>query len=89
MRFWKDATPAVEPGTCSVIPAFALILDMYTLGYISGRGSEAKAIADGPSILQYVRERRGENGIDNKIRFQSPRHARTWSSEEARWTVEV
>ena len=30
--------------------------DMYTLGYSFKPWTEAKAIADGPSILEYVRE---------------------------------
>ena len=44
--------------------------DMYTLGYSFKPWTEAKAIADGPSILNYVRETARENGIDRHIRFQ-------------------
>src|SRR5690606_11695203 len=43
--------------------------DMYTLGYSFKPWTEAKAIADGPSILKYVRETASENGIDRHIRF--------------------
>src|ERR1700755_2016410 len=43
--------------------------DMYTLGYNFKPWREAKAIADGPSILNYVRETARENGIDKHIRF--------------------
>ena len=43
--------------------------DMLTLGYSFKPWKEAKAIADGPSILEYVRETASENGIDRKIRF--------------------
>src|SRR5579872_3200223 len=42
--------------------------DMYTLGYSFRPWTEAKAIADGPSILAYVRETAQEHGIDRKIR---------------------
>ena len=50
--------------------------DMYTLGYRSSRGQEAKAIADGPSILTYIRETAREHGIDRKIRFDHRVEAR-------------
>ncbi|HEX3944043.1 MAG TPA: NAD(P)/FAD-dependent oxidoreductase [Rhizomicrobium sp.] len=63
--------------------------DMYTLGYNFKPWREAKAIADGPSILNYVREAARENGINRHIRFDhTVRHA-SWSSGNARWTVET
>ena len=43
--------------------------DMFTLGYPFRPWTDAKAIADGPSILQYVRDTASENGIDQKIRY--------------------
>ncbi|HEX9057185.1 MAG TPA: NAD(P)/FAD-dependent oxidoreductase, partial [Ktedonobacterales bacterium] len=43
--------------------------DMYTLGYSFHPWRAAKSIADGPSILQYVRETARTYGIDRKIRF--------------------
>src|SRR5580698_1227041 len=43
--------------------------DMYTLGYRFKPWTEAKAIADGPAILNYVRETAAENGIEQHIRF--------------------
>lgn len=63
--------------------------DMYTLGFAFKPWEEAKAIADGPSILKYVRETARENGIDKKINFGCRVVAAHWSSEEALWTVEV
>ena len=62
---------------------------MYTLGYSFRPWQEAKAIADGPSILNYVRETARENGIDRKIRFGHRVSAAAWSSQDARWTVEA
>ncbi|MEZ4867826.1 MAG: NAD(P)/FAD-dependent oxidoreductase [Caldilineaceae bacterium] len=63
--------------------------DMYTLGYSFRPWREAKAIADGPAILKYIRETAAVYGIDRKIRFnQRVRHA-SWSSADTRWTVEV
>ena len=63
--------------------------DMYTLGYSFRPWEEAKAIADGPSILNYVRQTAKDNGIDKKIRFQHRVKRASWSSEDSRWTVEA
>ena len=63
--------------------------DMYTLGYSFKPWREAKAIADGPSILNYVRETAAEYGIDRKIRYGHHVKRASWSSETATWTVEA
>lgn len=63
--------------------------DMFTLGYSFRPWPNAKAIADGPAILQYVRETAAVYGIDRKIRFNQRVRRATWSSEKAQWTVEV
>lgn len=63
--------------------------DMYTLGYSFRPWREAKAIADGPSILNYVRQTAADNGIDRHIRFGHQVKRASWSSETARWTVEA
>jgi monooxygenase len=63
--------------------------DMYTLGYCFRPWREAKAIADGPSILRYIRETAREYGIDQKIRYSHHVTHASWSSLEARWTVEA
>jgi monooxygenase len=63
--------------------------DMYTLGYIFKPWVQAKAIADGPAILDYVRETAVENGIDRHIRFNHRVMRAEWSSADARWTVEA
>jgi cation diffusion facilitator CzcD-associated flavoprotein CzcO len=63
--------------------------DMHTLGYSFRPWRAAKAIADGPAILQYIRETAEEYGIDQKIRFGCRVRGATWSSAEALWTVEV
>ncbi len=61
--------------------------DMYTLGYRFKPWREAKAIADGPSILKYVRDTAREGGIDQHIRFRHKVVRADWSSETATWTV--
>jgi cation diffusion facilitator CzcD-associated flavoprotein CzcO len=63
--------------------------DMFTLGYSFKPWVEAKAIADGPRILNYVRETAADNGIDRKIRFHHRVKRASWSTQEARWTVEA
>lgn len=63
--------------------------DMYTLGYRFRPWKEAKAIADGPSILKYIREVASDHGIDRKIRYNHRVVGASWSTPEARWTVEV
>ena len=63
--------------------------DMYTLGYSFRPWKEAKAIADGPSILSYVKETASDYGVDRKIRFNHRVVRAAWSSADARWTVEA
>lgn len=61
--------------------------DMYTLGYAFKPWTRGKAIADGPSILEYVKNTARENGIDKKILFNHWVKRFAWSSADARWTV--
>ena len=63
--------------------------DMHTLGYRFRPWTNSKTIADGPSILEYVRETARDGGIDGNIRFQHRVVRAEWSSEEARWSVEA
>ena len=63
--------------------------DMYTLGYSFRPWTEAKAIADGPSILKYIRDTARDNGIDRHIRFGHRVTRAAWSSDAATWTVDV
>ena len=63
--------------------------DMFTLGYSFRPWSESKAIADGPSILKYVRDTAREHGIDRRIRFGHQVKRASWSSADGRWTVEA
>lgn len=63
--------------------------DMFTLGYPFRPWTDAKAIADGPSILRYVRDTAQENGIDHKIRYNQKVTAASWSSEKHTWTLTI
>src|SRR5208283_162288 len=62
--------------------------DMFTLGYSFRPWKEARAIASGPAILKYLRETAQKFGIDHHIRYEHQVLSASWSSEEARWTVE-
>jgi monooxygenase len=63
--------------------------DMFTLGYSFKPWTEPKAIADGPRILNYVRETAVENGIDKHIRYHHRVKRASWSTPDACWTVEA
>ncbi len=63
--------------------------DMFTLGYRFRPWSDPKAIADGPAILNYIRETAEEFGLDEKIRYNHRVKLASWSSENALWTVEA
>ena len=63
--------------------------DMHTLGYAFRPWSGPTAIADGPAILRYLRETAMAYGIDRQIRFHRRVVAASWSSADARWTVDV
>ena len=61
--------------------------DMHTLGYSFRPWTKAKAIADGPSIREYVTETAEMYGIDKHITFDTKVHSAAWSSADACWTV--
>src|SRR4051812_25060312 len=63
--------------------------DMFTLGYGFRPWKQAKAIADGPAILDYVKDTAREYGIDRHIRFNHKVARAEWSSADQRWTVEA
>ena len=63
--------------------------DMYTLGYSFKPWTEEKAIAAGPTILNYIRQTARDNNIEPHIRFNHKVRRASWSSKDARWTVEA
>jgi cation diffusion facilitator CzcD-associated flavoprotein CzcO len=63
--------------------------DMFTLGYPFRPWPNPQAIADGPAILKYVRDTASLYGIDRKIRFRHKVLAASWSTKDARWTVQA
>ena len=63
--------------------------DMYTLGYRFRPWTDAKAIADGPAILDYIRETAAEFDLTDKIRYGHRVRQASWSTEDAQWTIDV
>ena len=61
--------------------------DMYTLGYSFRPWPGEKAIADGASILQYIKDTAAEEGIDRRIRFHHRIVRADWSTADAVWHV--
>lgn len=61
--------------------------DMHTLGYDFKPWTHEKSIADGPSILDYLRETAAENGVDRHIRYHHHVDGAAWSTDDGRWTV--
>jgi monooxygenase len=63
--------------------------DMFTLGYRFKPWMAGRAIADGASIRAYIEETAAEHGITQRIRLGHRVTGAQWSSEKARWTVDV
>jgi cation diffusion facilitator CzcD-associated flavoprotein CzcO len=61
--------------------------DLHTFCYAFKPWLEDKAIADGESILSYVRETAEEYGVPEHIRFGHKVTGASWSSDDARWTI--
>jgi monooxygenase len=61
--------------------------DLHTFGFEFRPWRSDVAIADGDSILSYVRDTAAEYGIDRHIRFGTQVTGASWSSDDARWTV--
>ena len=90
-RFSKaTGAPRRDVGFCSGYPGIRCSdSDMYTLGYSFRPWTHAKAIADGHSILAYLRETAEKYGIDRAIRYGHRVERIRWSSREARWSVDA
>jgi monooxygenase len=61
--------------------------DMFTLGYSFRPWEGEKAIADGSSILHYIRATAAETGVDKHIRFHHRVVRADWLTDEARWHI--
>jgi len=63
--------------------------DMYTLGYPFHPWLEGRALADGPSIRDYIEETARAFGVTSRVRLHHRVVGADWSTADARWTVEV
>ena len=61
--------------------------DMFTLGFSFRPWQGEKSIADGESILQYIKDTAAEEGIDRKIRFGHKIISADWSSADSLWRI--
>src|SRR5580692_11167108 len=61
--------------------------DMHTLGYSFRPWDGEKSIADGDSILQYIKDTARESGVDRHIRFGHRIVAAEWSTPESVWRI--
>jgi monooxygenase len=63
--------------------------DMHTLGYGFAPWTAAKAIADGPSILEYIRATAAQVKAAAHIRFHHRVRDARWSTRDQCWTVQL
>ncbi|MCM3882351.1 NAD(P)/FAD-dependent oxidoreductase [Frankia sp. R82] len=63
--------------------------DLHTFGYAFKPWRGEKFLADGEQILAYLRETAREFDLERDIRYHTKVVSASWSSPDARWTVEV
>ncbi|WP_238013436.1 NAD(P)/FAD-dependent oxidoreductase [Dactylosporangium sp. AC04546] len=63
--------------------------DLHTFGYEFKPWRDEQSIADAPRILAYLRETATEHDLDRHIRYRHRVLGASWSTGEARWTVDV
>lgn len=63
--------------------------DLHTFGFPWRPWPERRPIADGPSIMKYLRESASTYGIDKQIRFRHRLISADWSSHNLMWTLNV
>jgi cation diffusion facilitator CzcD-associated flavoprotein CzcO len=62
---------------------------MLTMGYSFRPWTHPKAISPGEDIREYITATARDEGIDRHIRFRHQIKRASWSSEDAKWTVEA
>ena len=63
--------------------------DMHTMGFRFKPWTNAKTIADGPSILEYLNEAADENNLREKIQFKTKVKTAQWDSSSATWRLGI
>src|SRR5690242_12804015 len=62
---------------------------MLTMGYSFRPWTLPKAISPGDDIRDYITATARDEGIDRNIRFRHRIKRASWSSQEAKWTIEA
>lgn len=63
--------------------------DMHTLGYRFKPWIHDKSIAEGPSILEYIKETIDENDLMNDIHLKNKVSSANWNTKKSIWELEV
>ena len=63
--------------------------DMHTLGYKFRPWRGLVSLAPATDILGYIRDTAAHYDIERHIRFRQTLRAAVWSSQQARWTLEI
>ena len=63
--------------------------DMYTLGFSFNPWEDPQAIADGPSILKYIKSTAAKFGIDKHICYDHKVIKAYWQEDSATWEITV
>jgi monooxygenase len=63
--------------------------DMLTMGYSFRPWTNPKSISPGDDIRDYITDTARDEGIDQHIRFRHQIRRASWSTADARWTVEA
>ena len=84
-------TRQVSGGTWDLFryPGIRSDSDMYTYSYGFKPWTAKSAIADGDTILKYIRETAEEYGLNQHIRYNHKVVSAHWSSQDKLWTVTV
>jgi len=63
--------------------------DLHTFGFPWQPWTEQKAIADGRSIVDYIKKTAADHGIDKKIQYRHKLLTADWSSDQQIWKILV
>ena len=63
--------------------------DMLTMGYSFRPWTSPKAISPGDDIREYIASTARDEGIDRHIRFGHKIQSASWSTEDAKWTIQA
>lgn len=63
--------------------------DLQTFGFPWRPWTEQKSIADGASIVKYIKDTAALHGIDKRVRFHHRMLAANWSNETQKWRLDV